>query len=99
MASRQRLRRRHPPGPGHHRPAITNQATGAVLEYDITLAATDRLVIDTRDGTAARLYTATPRVDPEQSFTLPPGQSLLTFRAAEFNPPGALTVLWCSAWW
>ncbi|MDG4857364.1 phage tail family protein [Streptomyces sp. T-3] len=87
------------------RPAITNQATGAILEYDITLAATDRLVIDTRDGTvtlndtAPRLYTATPRSDPEQSFTLPPGQSLLTFRAAEFNPAGALTVLWRSAWW
>lgn len=87
------------------RPAITNQATGAVLEYDITLAATDRLVIDTRDGTvtlndtAPRLYTATARSTPEQAFTLPPGQSQLTFRAAEFNPFGALTVLWRSAWW
>lgn len=87
------------------RPAITNQATGATLEYDITLAATDRLVIDTREGTvtlngtAPRLYTATARSAPEQAFTLPPGQSLLTFRAAEFNPFGALTVLWRSAWW
>lgn len=87
------------------RPAVTNQATGAVLEYDLTLTATDRLVIDTRDGTvtlndtAPRLYTATTRSTPEQAFTLPPGASLLSFRAAEFNPSGALTVLWRSAWW
>ncbi len=87
------------------RPAVTNQATGTLLEYDITLAATDRLVIDTRDGTvtlndtAARLHTATSRSRPEQAFTLPPGPSLLTFRAEEFNDAGALTVLWRSAWW
>lgn len=91
-------------GPVTH-PAITNQATGAVLEYDITLTATDRLIVDTREGTvtlnstAPRLYTATPRSTPEQAFTLPPGPSLITFRAAEFNPAGALTVLWRSAWW
>lgn len=86
-------------------PAVTNQATGAPLEYDITLAATDRLVIDTREGTVTlngttpRLYTATPRSTPEQAFTLPPGTSLLTFRAAEFNDRAALTVIWRSAWW
>jgi hypothetical protein len=87
------------------RPTITNQATGAVLEYDLTLAATDRLVVDTQagtvtlNGTAPRLYTATARSTPEQAFTLPPGESLLTFRAAEFNPNGALTLLWRSAYW
>lgn len=86
-------------------PTITNQATGATLEYDLTLAATDRPVIDTQVGTvtlngaAQRLYTATARSTPEQAFTLPPGDSLLTFRAAEFNPNGALTVLWRSAYW
>ena len=87
------------------RPAVTNQATGATLEYDITLAATDRLVIDTREGTVTlndtspRLYTATLRSTPEQAFALPSGNSLLTFRAAEFNPLAALTVFWRSAWW
>ncbi|SDJ74413.1 phage distal tail protein [Streptomyces indicus] len=91
-------------GPVTH-PTVTNQATGATFEYDITLAATDRLVIDTQAGTvtlndtAPRLYTATARSTPEQAFTLPPGDSLLTFRAAEFNPNGALTVLWRSAYW
>ncbi|MYT30463.1 MULTISPECIES: phage tail domain-containing protein [unclassified Streptomyces] len=87
------------------RPAITNQATGAVLEYDITLADTDRLVIDTREGTVTlndttpRLYTATYRSTPERAFTLSPGTSLLAFRAHEFTRTGALTVLWRSAWW
>ncbi|WP_405408895.1 phage distal tail protein [Streptomyces decoyicus] len=87
------------------RPAITNQATGATLEYDLTLAATDRLVIDTRAGTvtlndtAPRLDDATARSTPEQAFTLPPAASLLSFRAEEFNDAGALTVLWRSAWW
>ncbi|AJT67448.1 hypothetical protein T261_5832 [Streptomyces lydicus] len=86
------------------RPAVTNQA-GAVLEYDITLADTDRLVIDTRQGTvtlndtASRLHTATARSTPEQAFTLPPGPSQLIFRAEEFNDAAALTVLWRSAWW
>lgn len=76
------------------RPTVTNQATGTVLEYDLTLAATDRLVIDTQagtvtlNGTAPRLYTATARSTPEQAFTLSPGESLLTFRAAEFDPNG-----------
>jgi tail protein len=87
------------------RPAVTNQATGATLEYDITLAATDRLVIDTYGGTvllndtASRIYTATGRSVPEQAFTLPPGPSLLTFRAEEFNAAAALTATWRSAWW
>ncbi|MFH9250877.1 phage distal tail protein [Streptomyces lydicus] len=87
------------------RPAITNQATGATLEYDLTLAATDRLVVDTREGAitlddaSPRLYTATARSTPEQAFALPSGPSLLTFRAEEFNDAGALTVLWRSAWW
>ncbi|MHB6907122.1 phage distal tail protein [Streptomyces sp. DB-54] len=87
------------------RPAVINAATGAVLEYDITLADTDRLVIDTREGTvtlndtAPRLYTATYRSSPERAFTLPPGETLLTFRAEEFTDTGALTVLWRSAWW
>ncbi|MFF4607977.1 phage tail protein, partial [Streptomyces sp. NPDC001339] len=87
------------------RPAITHQATGAVLEYDLTLTATDRLVIDTRDGTvilngtAPRANSATTRSYPEQAFILPPGPSQLTFRAEEFNTSGALTVLWRSAWW
>ncbi len=42
---------------------------------------------------------AVPTQPPEQAFTLPPGQSPLTFRAVEFNPNGALTVLWRSAYW
>ncbi|NGO71444.1 phage tail protein [Streptomyces sp. SB3404] len=87
------------------RPAVTNHATGAVLEYDITLSTTDRLVIDTREGTvtlndtAPRLHTATPRSTPEQACILPPGASLISFRAAEFNDAGALTISWRSAWW
>lgn len=95
---RPRHRPRHPARdhqPGHRRH----------LEYDLTPAATDRLVVDTREGAVTlnnaspRLYTATARSTPEQAFTLPSGPSLLTFRAEEFNDAGALTVLWRSAWW
>ncbi|MEO3851760.1 phage tail protein [Streptomyces sp. B8F3] len=87
------------------RPAVRNLATDVLLEYDLNLADTDRLVIDTRAGTvtlndtADRLYTATARSMPEQALTLPPGPSVITFRAAEFNPFGALAVLWRSAYW
>lgn len=51
------------------------------------------------NDTADRLYTATARSAPGQAFSLPPGPSVITFRAAEFNPFGALTVLWRSAYW
>jgi hypothetical protein len=88
------------------RPALTNLATGDVLEYDLPLAAGDVLTVDTREGTvtlngtASRISTATSRSVPEQTFTLPPGTTDMTFRAApDSDPAGTVVVRWRSAYW
>ena len=89
-------------------PSITNVNTGAILEYDIVLSATDTLYIDTNQGTvtlngteANRLYTATARSQPEQVFTFPPGSSVLAYRSNDSSPDPASTlkVTWRSAFW
>ncbi len=88
-------------------PSLTNLATGDVLEYDLDLAAGDVLVVDTAEGTvtlngtASRLYTATARSVPEQSFALWPGTADLAFRAApdSSDPAASVAVRWRSAYW
>ena len=88
------------------RPSLTNLATGDVLEYDLPLAAGDVLTVDTRagtvtlNGTASRIYTATSRSVPEQTFTLAPGTTNLAFRAApESDPSASVVVRYRSAYW
>ncbi|GHJ26996.1 hypothetical protein TPA0910_14290 [Streptomyces hygroscopicus subsp. sporocinereus] len=88
-------------------PALTNLATGDVIEYDIPLAAGDVLTIDTLagtvvlNGTASRIHTATSRSVPEQTFTLAPGTTSLIFRAApgSSDPTASATVRYRSAYW
>ncbi|MEU3917122.1 hypothetical protein [Streptomyces sp. NPDC029004] len=88
-------------------PSVTNVDTGDVLEYDIPLAVGDLLAVDTRagtvvlNGTASRIYTATSRSVPEQTFTLPPGTTNLIFRAApgSSDPAASATVRYRSAYW
>ncbi|MFD6873282.1 MULTISPECIES: phage distal tail protein [unclassified Streptomyces] len=88
-------------------PSLTNITTGAVLEYDLDLAAEDRLTIDTADGTvvlngtASRLYTATSRSAAEEAYTLPPGPTALIFRAApgSDDPAASVTVRYRAAYW
>ncbi|MFC8584230.1 hypothetical protein ACFUGD_06695 [Streptomyces sp. NPDC057217] len=85
-------------------PRLT-QEDGRTIEYDITLAADDRLVVDTREGTvtlngsASRLYTATTRSVPEAAFTLAPGTTSLAFRAETHSAAAHCTVQWRSAYW
>ncbi len=89
------------------RPALTNLATGDAVEYDIPLAAGDVLTVDTRAGTvvlnstASRIYTASSRSVPEQTFTLAPGAASLIFRAApgSNDPTASATVRYRSAYW
>ncbi|MFD5873709.1 phage distal tail protein [Streptomyces sp. NPDC060322] len=87
------------------RPSITNVDTGDVLEYDLPLAAEDLLAIDTAAGTvtlnatASRIYTATSRSVPEQTWTLPPGASQLHFRAVSGDPAATATVRYRPAYW
>ncbi|MER8042594.1 hypothetical protein [Streptomyces sp. NPDC094032] len=88
-------------------PSLTNTATGDVLEYDLPLTDGDRLVVDTLAGTvtlnntASRLYAASARSVPEQTFTLAPGTTPLMFRAAPgSNDPGASAVVrYRAAYW
>lgn len=89
-------------------PTIVNLTTGALLEYDINLSASDTLYIDTNQGTvtlngtqANRLYTATTRSQPEGAFSLPAGSSALAFRSDDSapDPASTLTVTWRSAFW
>jgi hypothetical protein len=88
-------------------PSLTNIATGDVLEYDLPLAAGDVLVVDTQagtvvlNGTASRLYTASNRSVPEQTFTIAPGTTPLMFRAApgSNNPAASVVVRYRAAYW
>lgn len=88
------------------RPSLTNLRSGAVLEYDLPLAAGDVLTVDTRAGTvtlngsASRLYTVTARSVPEQTFTLACGTTDLAFRAApDSDPAGTVLVRYRPAYW
>lgn len=89
-------------------PSVTNLVTGDVLEYDLSLSASDVLYVDTGQSTvtlngtqASRLYTATSRSVPEASFAFPPGVSSLGYRSNDnpANPASTLTVTWRSAYW
>ncbi|WP_079405475.1 phage distal tail protein [Streptomyces sp. 3211] len=89
------------------RPSLTNITTGLILEYDITLAAEDRLTVDTANGTvmlngqASRLYTVTPQSCPEEAFTLAPGSTPLVFRAepGTGGPAASVSVRYRAAYW
>ncbi|MGW0838217.1 phage distal tail protein [Streptomyces prunicolor] len=89
------------------RPSLTNLATGDAIEYDMPLAAGDVLTVDTLAGTvvlnntASRIYTATSRSVPEQTFTLAPGITNLILRAApgSNDPTASATVRYRSAYW
>ncbi|MER5782462.1 phage tail protein [Streptomyces mobaraensis] len=89
------------------RPSLTRLGDGLRIEYDVTLAPSDVLTVDTSAGTvllngsSSRLHTATRSSAPEQLFQLPPGETSFAFRA---NPdaPGTgatATVTWRGAHW
>ncbi|MGA4843790.1 phage distal tail protein [Streptomyces sp. G45] len=87
-------------------PRLTNHNTGTWLEYALTLSQGDVLEVDTADGTvlfngtASRRHTATVGSVPEESFTLAPGASRLSFRAESGDVEQAsATVAWRSADW
>ncbi|MFG3284689.1 phage distal tail protein [Streptomyces sp. NPDC048111] len=94
------------------KPSLTRLGDGVRLEYDLTLAASDVLSVDTGagtvllNGTASRIHTATAWSTPEQLFQLEPGQSTFSFRAgAGSAAPGAqapqpsATVSWRNTHW
>lgn len=86
-------------------PGVLNVATGARLEYGLTLAAGDVLTIDTGAGTvtlggADRLTSVTSRSTPEQAFVLRRGETVLAYRSADLAATASTcTVSWRSAYW
>ncbi|MFJ3581659.1 phage distal tail protein [Streptomyces sp. NPDC090127] len=89
------------------RPTLTRMSDGRQLQYDIALGVGDILTVDTEagtvllNGTASRLYTATPASTPEQLFRLEPGNTGLAFRSndATPDPRASATVRWRDSHW
>lgn len=87
-------------------PSVSILGTSLVLEYGLTLAAGETLVIDCWDeavtlGGQSRAASATTRSVPEQAFTLPAGTaSTVSFRSADATATAATcTVRWRPAYW
>ncbi|MFG2721590.1 phage distal tail protein [Streptomyces sp. NPDC048416] len=93
-------------------PSLTRLSDGLRLEYDIVLAASDVLTVDTGagtvllNGTTSRIHTASVWSTPEQLFQLEPGQNTLSFRCASGTgapaadqPQPSATVTWRDANW
>jgi hypothetical protein len=85
--------------------SVTLVETGQTLVYDLPLAATDAVEIDTWQGTvtlngsADRAYTATAGSEIEQAFMIPPGSYTLAFRASSGDPSALLSVSRVTAYW
>ncbi|MEU2562426.1 phage tail protein [Streptomyces longispororuber] len=87
-------------------PRLANHRDGTWLEYGIELTRGDVLEVDTAEGTvlfngtASRRHLATVGSVPEELFTLAPGPSRLSFRAASgWAEEASATVTWRSAEW
>jgi hypothetical protein len=86
-------------------PSVTEQVSGRQLRYNIALAATDELVVDTAagtvtlNGTASRLDTAATDSGPEELFAFDPGTAQLSFRPDASDTGASMTVRWRSAEW
>ncbi|WP_372408365.1 phage tail protein [Streptomyces luteireticuli] len=89
------------------RPSLVRLNDGLRIEYDITLAPSDVLTVDTNtgtvtlNGTASRLHTAMPFSTPEQLFQLSPGENEFAFRATPGAPgdSATVTITWRNAHW
>ncbi|MGK5631225.1 phage distal tail protein [Streptomyces sp. URMC 123] len=89
------------------RPSLTRMSDNRQLQYDIELADSDVLTVDTTagtvtlNGTASRIHTAMATSLPEHLFQLEPGETALAFRAAPgpVDPRASVTVTWRDARW
>lgn len=89
-------------GPMEH-PGLVNSTLGVKLEFNITLADTDTLTIDTRTGTVLlnevsdRLYTRTVNSSPIFSFGLLPGDNDIQLTANDWSVPAGANLTWRDA--
>ena len=85
-------------------PQLSNVTTGQLIGYNLALAASDVLTVDTGtgqvllNGNANRRYTAMPGAALEEAFTLPAGVSSLAFRPTSGSLPASVKVAWRSAY-
>jgi hypothetical protein len=85
-------------------PQLSNVTTGQQIAYNLPLAASDVLTVDTGtgqvllNGSANRRYTAMPNATLEEAFTLPPGTNVLAFRPTSGSTPSSVSVAWRSAY-
>lgn len=91
------------PGPVET-PSLTNQASGAILEFGLSLAADEALQIDAQAGTATlggadRAMNITARSVPVPDFLLMPGDNLLAFRSPTTlgGGPARASITWRDA--
>ncbi|MFR9795504.1 phage distal tail protein [Streptomyces sp. MS06] len=86
-------------------PSVFEHTGGRRLRYDITLADTDELTVDTSAGTvtlngsASRRNTATADSGPEELFSFEPGRAQLSFRPDTSGSGAEMSVTWRSADW
>lgn len=84
-------------------PEVKNLTLDRILKFDITLAESETLVIDTRSGTvllnnlADRLYTRSLSSVPLQSFGLTPGINSLNISADSWSAPAEIEIKWRDA--
>ncbi|MET9642315.1 phage distal tail protein [Streptomyces syringium] len=94
------------------RPSLTRLSDGLRIEYDIALAPSDVLTVDTGagtvvlNGTTSRIHTATAWSTPELLFQLDPGDSSFAFRCepGSFDsdvgkPQPSVSFTWRNAHW
>lgn len=84
-------------------PAVYRLDTGAVLELNTALVASDVVVIDTLNDTLTLNGTSakgllSDRSAPVNSFLMPPGATGLALRAAVTNAAASMGVVWRSAY-
>jgi hypothetical protein len=84
-------------------PSVTNITSGRTIEFGLTLAASEALIVDTGAGTvllggADRLSSLTARSVPVEAFELAPGTNEIAYRAQSFTGGAVCTVTWRDAW-
>ncbi|MET9712421.1 phage tail protein [Nocardiopsis alba] len=85
------------------RPRLNNLATGTVLEFGLTLADTDRLLVDCEQGTVTlndvdAFHHISPGSVPPEYWTLVPGDNPVHFRPLSSEAGASARIRWRDAY-